>query len=315
MGSDSPFRLALAIPTFNRPSILAQNLEAMLPELRRHRIPVYVSDDSPGPETEIAVREIAAAYDQLHYSRNTPSLGHDGNFFRTVQLPDADYVWYLGDSVFIRPGALDRIVPLLDFDVDFCFVNSYAPGDAVDFVQPSGMHDFLLTHAWYLTLSGATIYGRRPRSLAAAAESTKNWKNFPQLGLILEYCASFRAGCYWYGPNAIGIRSNKRSYWANRAFDVFVGDWSRLIKSYPRLFSEEEAVDVIRSHAQNTGLFGLRHLLWLRAHGGLDSGILRKFDHEFSDATPISPVFARLICALPQSLLETSIRIVRATRS
>ena len=72
-------------------------------------MPVHVSDDSPGPETELAMKEIAVTYDLLHYTKNTPSLGHDRNFFRTLQLPTAEYVWYLGDSVFIRPGVLDRI--------------------------------------------------------------------------------------------------------------------------------------------------------------------------------------------------------------
>ena len=304
MSVDAPARLAIAIPTYNRPLILEQNLTAMLPDLCRNRIPIYVSDDSTETETEAVIRRLAARYELIHYKRNIPSLGHDGNFFQTVVMPDADYVWYLGDSVFIKPGVLNQILPLLDSDVDFCFVNAYTTGGAVEHVSPSDMPSFLRMRTWYLTLSGATIYGRRPRKLVVSDDNRGNWTNFPQLGLILEYCAKRSAHSYWFGPPGIGINANKRSYWATSAFEVFVRDWSKLIRSFPQLFPDDVASEVIRSHALNTGLFGFKHLMSLRAHGVLSRSVLRQFEEEFSIATPLSLAYARTLCLVPPQLLK-----------
>lgn len=307
-------RLAIAIPTYNRPLILQQNLTAMLPDLRSNKIPVYISDDSTEPETEAVIRRLAAIYELIHYKKNSPGLGHDGNFFQTVGMPDADYVWYLGDSVFIRPGVLKEILPLLESGVDFCFVNSSAAGYSVEYVSPPDMRRFLLARTWYLTLSGATIYGRGPRELTVSEERKRNWKNFPQLGLILEYCSTKGANCYWFGRPGIGVNANKRSYWAKSAFEVFVRDWSAFIRSFPQLFGSDEASAVIRSHALNTGLFGFKHLLSLRAHGSLSLPILRQFGEDFRVATPMNPVYAKMLCLVPRLPLTFVARCIRVLR-
>ena len=88
-----------------------------------------------------------------------------------------------------------------------------------------------------------------------------------------------------------------------------------LLEATRSCFPRREAADVIRSHAEKTGLFDLKHLLWLRAHGGLDYRILKSSRTSSGDATPISTIFARLICGLPRPFLETAIRLVRAART
>jgi hypothetical protein len=289
----------------------------MLPDLRSNRIPVYISDDSTEPETEAVIRRMAAVDELIHYKKNSPALGHDANFFKTVGMPDADYVWYLGDSVFIRPGVLKEILPLLESDVDFCFVNSTAVGHSVEYVSPPDMRRFLLARTWYLTLSGATIYGRGPREMIVSEERKRGWKNFPQLGLILEYCSTQRAHSYWFGLSGIGVNANKRSYWAKSAFEVFVRDWSTLIRSFPQLFSSDEASAVIRSHAVNTGLFGFKHLLSLRAHGALSLSVLRQFDGDFRVAVPMNPVYAKFLCLVPRlplTFVAWCVRVLRGHR-
>ncbi len=114
------------------------------------------------------------------------------------------------------------------YPLDDDFVNSTAVGHSVEYVSPPDMRRFLLARTWYLTLSGATIYGRGPREMIVSEERKRGWKNFPQLGLILEYCSTQRAHSYWFGLSGIGVNANKRSYWAKSAFEVFVRDWSTL---------------------------------------------------------------------------------------
>ena len=306
-------KLAIAIPTYNRPEILEENLQFMLPDLRLHSIPVFISDDSSDLKTETIIKRLQPLYEHIYYRHNLTGFGHDGNFFATLAMPDCDYVWYIGDSLYIRPNVVTDILEVLNEEVDFCFVN-YNTNDVLS--RPiSSAHDFLIERTWYLTLTGATIYGRDPRSLIIDEERKGKWRNFPQLGLILEYCADNKARLYWYGKPAIDANKKKRnSYWSTNAFDVFVEDWSNFIRSFQRLFPNSEVNLVIKSHAINTGLFNLKSLILFRANRCLTIGLLRKHKVNFAVASPVSPLLAYCISFVPVILADILRRAAVACR-
>lgn len=305
--------LAIAIPTFNRPGVLKENILAMLPELRLHRIPVYISDDSSNDDTEHLAAELVAGYEHLHYKRNRPGFGHDRNFFETTALPDCKYVWYLGDSLLFKPGFLQEILDILEGDFDFVFMNSYTQDTSCGKV--ASPHEFLLERTWYLTLTGATIYGKRPLAMLLSADRKAEWKNFPQLGMILEYCTRAQAQMYWYGKSVLAFNKKKsQSYWMKSALDVFVRDWSNFIGSFPGLFSPAEMARVIRSHAVNTHLFSLKNLLIIRAGGGVSLRALAKHRSQFVIASPTPTVCAVLIALIPAQLITGVANVVRAAK-
>jgi hypothetical protein len=276
----------------------------MLSEIREHSIAVYISDDSKDAATEHMIAELKKDYEFIFYRRNEPSNGHDKNFFATLALPDTDFVWYLGDSLYLRSGVIADVLALANRDPDFIFVNSYAPELTDRTVAGAVFKDFLLDRAWYLTLSGATIYGRRPRSLRVSEGRKSQWRNFPQLGLIFEFVSSFSASCEWIGKPSILFNKKKKSYWHRTALDVFVRDWAALVRSFPKLFSASEADRIIRSHGVNTGVFGLRWLITLRANGGLNASEIEALGKDFALASPISPRWAKLVCLVPPFLVK-----------
>jgi glycosyltransferase involved in cell wall biosynthesis len=156
--------LAIAIPTFNRSEILRENLQAMLPELIEQRISVYISDDSHDERTLEMSEALRCEHPLVFYTKNHPRFGHDANFFATLAMPDTDYVWYLGDSIYFVPGTLAKVLrTLTDTRPDFCFLNAYAPEKGSRLIEAEAVHPFLLDRTWYLTLSGATIYSRATR--------------------------------------------------------------------------------------------------------------------------------------------------------
>lgn len=291
-------KLALAIPTYNRAEVLEQNLRCMLPDLKKLGVPVYISDDSTDFETQNRISELVKDYPLVFYRHNKLRLGHDDNFFSTLEMPDTDYVWYLGDSVFVRPGGFLEVLKLLEHEPDFCFVNAYVKNRPNEHIESDQIHGFLLDRTWYLTLSGATIYGRKARSLPMATARKKQWKNFPQLGLILEYCSLKKVRCEWIGEPLIEINQNKKSYWEKQAFSVFVRDWSVLIRSFPKLFNKAEADRVIRSHSAQMGLFGCIGLFKLRAKKSLNFAILKEYESDFRVASG-SYAWAKLFCCVP----------------
>ena len=300
--------LAIAIPTYNRCEILRENLQSMLPELLEYRVAVYLSDDSSDERTRQMADDIGAEYPLLVYRKNTPRLGHDANFAATLSMPVAEYVWYLGDSQFFVPGSLGKVLAALaDVRPDFCFVDASALDGSTRLIEGDSVHPFLLERTWYLTLTGATIFGRASRSLPIPETRWLRWRNFPQLGLILETCAVTSPRLLWLEPQMLSFnRKKKSSYWAKSAFSVFVGDWTAIIRSFPTLFTHEEQDCIIRSHGVNTGLFSVTSIVYLRALGALTVEELDRHYRDFALVSPISPIWARLVARLPQRLIAAA---------
>jgi len=142
------------------------------------------------------INELRKQHPYFYYVKNSPSLGHDKNILSTLQLPDTDYIWLAGDSVVIRDGSISRILEVLTDAYDFIFLNSYRKniGSTADV---GNVADFLLQHAWYLTLTGATVYNANVITALNAREEVKYYKNFQQLGIILDYVSSAKATAYW----------------------------------------------------------------------------------------------------------------------
>ena len=107
-------KLSIAIPTYNRPEILKENLLIMLPYLIEFQIPVYISDDSTNDFTNQMILELKSKYNKIYYQKNKPSFGHDKNCISTLSLPKEDYVWYLGDSKYINKEGIKTIVDLIE---------------------------------------------------------------------------------------------------------------------------------------------------------------------------------------------------------
>jgi len=102
-------KLAIAIPTYNRASIVKENILLMLNEIKRYSIPLYISDDSNNEETKLVVVDLKKEYDYIYYYKNQPGLGHDKNCIRTLALPNEEYIWYLGDSIIIEDGGIKNV--------------------------------------------------------------------------------------------------------------------------------------------------------------------------------------------------------------
>lgn len=296
--------LAVAIPTYNRSGILQENLARMLPELKKFGVPVYISDDSTNDETRQVVETLRKGYDQIHYRRNMPSLGHDNNCLATLAWPNEDYVWYLGDSLYFREGTIESLFRILMENPSLVFVNAYVKSEK----YPTGIiqdpKTFLVDTLWYLTLSGATVYGPEPlRDIRRREVNEPVYINFMQLGLILEYLSTHSSKPYWWGERVIQFNKNKTSYWLKNAIKVFVLDWIGFVESFD-YFSQSEKNSIIKSHAIHTNLFGLVNLLNIRAKGGISLGLCHQYKHEIKRASNSSVFFMAVVSVMPKLLLE-----------
>jgi glycosyltransferase involved in cell wall biosynthesis len=273
--ADRP-RLALAIPTYQRASIVAENLAAMADEVRALGVAIYISDDSPDDATEVIVRELRQIIPNLHYRRNTPASGHDANLIATLCWGDAEYVWLMGDAMRVKPGYLGRILAFLD-DQDFLFVRGHSEDPRmIPQMQGEEALAFIREALWHQTLTGATIYHSRVCDWVREQGTALMVKrNFPQLSVVLGYASTRPVKIGWFGEAAIASVT-KLSYWRARAVGVFVDDWASLILAFPIVIPEKFRKRVIRSHSQNTKLFTPETLLELKPSGEFSWSSLRR---------------------------------------
>lgn len=298
-------KLAIAIPTYNRPEILHQNLKYMLPDLRIHNIPVYISDDSTNTKTEIMLNSFKKEYPFIYYCKNNPSLGHDENYFFTLQIPTEDYVWYLGDSLSIKHGAISQILSSLE-DADYAFIAVNSVGRTLNlpskyYTDPNEIFKEL---AWHLTLTGATIYNKSTLHDLMNLKQACH-KNFPQLVIIFTGLLKGNAGLYWIEDKLIFLTKERASYWEKKIFEVFANDWSKVILDLPEVYSSKNKFFVIKSHDKHTNIFSAKSLLKYRLQGSFSLTIVLKYFSYIKLSSNFNIIFILFMAIIPIPLINT----------
>ncbi|MBF7730533.1 glycosyltransferase family 2 protein [Pseudomonas sp. N040] len=301
----SATKLAIAIPTFNRAQIMEENLCLMRPALERLDIPLYIFDDSTDDETETLVHRISATTGlRIFYTRNSPALGHDRNLLSALLLSGYEHVWLLGDSMYIDEVALDLVYRGL-CGQDFVFVNGRDDLDFPEVRALSGgeLKDFMADCTWSLTMTGATIYGRRVIDWLSANSLPVIYKNFPQLSVILSYIENHPdASVLWIGQRVIYSNKNKISYWSARAVEVFGRDWFEVISAHQAVFGISTMSAVLQSHARNTGILNYKHLIYLRSKGYFSNAILQCNMDRLYPCTTTARIVVWLVANMPLKL-------------
>ena len=296
-------KLAIAIPTYNRSAILRENLELMMAEIKQFSIPIYISDDSTDGKTVLEVEALKKSYDYIYYYKNEPGLGHDKNCIRSLSLPIATYIWYLGDSIIIEPGGIKKVLDIIE-NGQYDFISVNAKNRNLDFssrIYEDG--NTLLTEiGWHLTLTSATIYSNKIQGFIHQLDLLK-CKNFPQTALIFETFAKQKSKLFWINDRLVYGNANKKSYWNNAVFDVFLTDWESFITNLPAFYSLENKKEILKTHNLETGLFTFMRFLDYRSLGIYSFDFFRKYYKQISYSSTVNVFVLALISITPKFLL------------
>ena len=303
-------KLAIAIPTYNRHLILKENLLRMLPELREYNIPVYISDDSDNNYTRDMISEFKIQYDNIQYHKNDPSLGHDKNCLKTLQIPNEEYIWYLGDSQVIKDKGIKVILDLIEKNTfDFILVNAENRNVDVDSQCYRDANEFFVDLAWHATLTGITIY--RKEILFRKDYNKYIGSNFIQLGIILEELLENINALCWLNNKLIYVNRNKaESYWSKEIFKVFSEDWFDFINDLPQEYVWENKLQVLKSHSHNTGIFKFRNYISLRKRNILNLKSYFKFNNKLKLTTTLNIYAVFIVALIPRLILLSVHRIL-----
>src|SRR6266446_8826045 len=108
--------LSICIPTYNRAALLKSALAALTPQVVAlgSKVELLVSDNC-SPDGTKEVVECAQRSCPIRYRRNEENFGGLYNFVNTAsEFARGDFSWILGDDDLIRPGAVAKIVSIIE---------------------------------------------------------------------------------------------------------------------------------------------------------------------------------------------------------
>lgn len=302
-------KLSVAIPTYNRAKILCENLGIMLPDLIKYNVPVYISDDGDGEETELMLKELQKEYTNIFYSKNRKNIGHDDNCLKTLSMPTSDYVWYLGDAMFVKSGGIKKILDLIDRnEFDFLAVNDEnRPPICINSKIYSCPSDLLSEIGWHLTLSGATIYNKKFLVNLEANCRYFRSTNFMQLGIVLAGFPNGVNGLCWINEKLVSSSQAKTSsYWNTKVFTVFARDWSRFVMSLSDDdYSLDSKITAIKMHSKMTGIFEIGAMVKYRINGLLNLKVVFENWRYLKLSSNVNIVYILFLSVIPRWMFKS----------
>lgn len=125
--------LSLCIPTYNR----ASHLDELLARIKlQYKIPLHgeliellVSDNCSNDSTAIVVSKHIEGGLPIKYVRNSDNLGMDGNFVQCFRMARGKYIWLLGDDDYLKEGAFDKLLSILNSDDNYGLIHLQIGGN------------------------------------------------------------------------------------------------------------------------------------------------------------------------------------------
>jgi hypothetical protein len=302
-------KLAIAIPTYNRPEILKFNLLQIIDELIQYDIPVYISDDSTNEDTRNLIIELKNKHDLIFYYKNEIKLGHDLNFLNTIRLPKEDYVWYLGDSMIIREGAIKKALSVISIS-NYDFISCSADWRDLDFEERvfNDGGELFEKLCWHLTLTGATIYNRESIYNLANFDVSR-FKNFPQTAFIFEMFTLKKSSLYWINEKLIYSNSQKKSYWSKNIFEVFIDDFKNCLYNLDEIYPLKIKDKVILQHSVKSKVFNFRAFVKYRLSNFFDYKIFIKYKKDFFKYTEVNLFILFIVSIFPISIIKLFLKM------
>jgi glycosyltransferase involved in cell wall biosynthesis len=163
--------LAVAIPSYKRPDLLARCLAALGAQCARNAVPIYVFDDSCSEVNRQVYDEFSARFPVLRVHFNPVNLGIDRNIDQCITAPDARYVWVIGEDDLAVEGAIDALMARLkDASPEYVFVNyQYVSNDYRTLLQvaapeatdgPRSAGEFFAELGWATGFLGANVVNK-----------------------------------------------------------------------------------------------------------------------------------------------------------
>lgn len=299
-------KLAIAIPTYNRPNNVKRIIDSLLAqEALSFDLTVCIFDSSEDDLTQEAVRSYRN--DRILYERMDASFDVDEKTLRAVKEIDADFVWLCGDryipqvkNVFEKidfEGREDEIIALYDsrWKPQHNFYRKNISSESY-----SSAAEFAELHFWQLILYGGSICKRELLDLIDVESCVAD---FNKTGFIYP-CALLS---YAHGPFScregifLDVIGGESSGWINRKTAIKI--WTEnlctaLEKMQPRL-GEEVCRSIVSTTGKRTGFLTAKGLMRLKCSGNYNKKIYKEYRNSIRLCRACSAFSAKFLAYLP----------------
>ena len=279
-------KLAICIPTYNRPGILSLKLWREAEYYNKFDIDVYVFDSSTDNLTQSVTENPYSKINNLYYVRIDSAI--HSNLKAYMVEGDYSYVWLCSDSVTWNGSVFEEVEKSISNDrYDFLILN-YKDIDILGNREYNNKDTFFQDCCWFMTLFGGTIVKSGtvlsdvPWEYLKKKYCVKNKINFSHLGLYFERLKSlsgFRAKHLSIPPEGVFLNGlGGHSGWYNDAFQLWLDYWPSAVYAFPDCYTQKD--DVIRKHNKYSGVFDKGSLIGYRINNVLNSSIRDKYRNE-----------------------------------
>lgn len=120
--------LTIAIPTYNRPQLLTQQISRLLPQLTSE-IKVIIYDNNSTTPAKEAIGDLCTG--EILIVTNPTNVGADANICRCFENCDTEWLWVLSDDDIIMENAIATVIDSIKSNRDSIFINFKADQDHV----------------------------------------------------------------------------------------------------------------------------------------------------------------------------------------
>ena len=116
-------KLSICIATRNRADFIGETLESIATQCTS-AVEIVILDGASTDNTEQVVREIQESVPCLRYIRQEKNGGVDHDYDVVVGLAKGKYCWLMSDDDLLMPGAVSKVLGMIDGDFSLMVVNS-----------------------------------------------------------------------------------------------------------------------------------------------------------------------------------------------
>lgn len=261
---------SIAIPTYNKPKILIENLSHYAIFLQRINVDIYIYDDSDTETSGLLLEEyiLEKNMQNIHYIKTTNNHGHDYNIQRSIFNTPGDYVFLLGDGLFLEHEQLEEIIAITykeNFDAILLHssngYNNEVLNDIVKVYEKFSRHS---------TLTGGTIFSRKIIEIARKKDLSKyEGLQFMQFAIFYEGFDNNSCKILNIGGKSV-YRNLKKGdgYACSQHYEIFCKNWYLINKLLPNIYTDESKIKSI-THMDIEGKYS-SSLLRLLKYRSLD---------------------------------------------
>lgn len=279
MSDEATPRLSICIATLNRACFIGETLDTIVGQLQPGT-ELLIVDGASTDDTSMVVAPYVAAHARVRYLRLDQNSGVDQDYDLAISHARGDYCWLMTDDDLLKPGAVARVLAVLDGRRELVVVNTevrtadftspisgalvlanadreYAPEDADRLLEDTAhalsfIGCVVIQRAFWLSRDRAKYYGTL----------------FVHVGVIFQ---ARTPHAYVIAEPLISIRYGN-AMWTPRGFEIWMFKWPSLVWSFPGLS------DASKSRISAREPWRQLRKLWLyRSMGGYALGEFERF--------------------------------------